>query len=149
MANLKRAGVSEPAANEGEALERRRRRRKFAIIALIFVLAFPAGFAVGFTEADDLLVMQDRWPPALAAGLSLAYLGLVIGGAIALNRQVDEVERMMKYKAVTAAAGAYAIVYPVWFLWWKGGFVAEPMHVALYVGFMIVFLAASLFYRFR
>ena len=148
MANPRRAGVSET-LSEGERLERGRRRRKYAIFALIFALAFPAGFAIGFTEADDLLVRDDRWPPALAAGLSLAYLGLVIGGAIALSRQVDEVERLAKYKAVTAAGGAFAIVYPIWFLWWKGGFVPEPMHVALYVGFMIVFLLASLFYRFR
>jgi hypothetical protein len=148
MAKVERAGVSEPAAS-GETLERKRRRRKLAILALVFVLAFPVGFAVGFTEADDLLVMDDRWPPALAMGLSLAYLFLVIGGAIALSRQVDEVERTIKYKAVGAAATAYVIVYPVWFFLWKGGFVPEPMHVALYAGFLIVFLLASLFYRFR
>jgi len=148
MAKPRRAGVSE-GLTDGESLERARRRRKFAIFAILILFGFPAGFAVGFTEADDLLVWDDRWPPALAAGLSLAYLGLVIGGAVALNRQVDEVERMMKYKAVTAAAGAYAIVYPTWFFWWKGGFVPEPMHAALYIGFMVVFLLASLFYRFR
>jgi len=148
MAKMGMAGVSEPATS-GEALERGRRRRKIAIMVLIFVLAFPAGFMVGFTEADDLLVMEDRWPPALALGLSFAYLGLVVGGAIALSRQVDEVERTIKLKAVSAAASAYVIVYPTWFLWWKGGFVAEPMHVALYVGFLAVFLLASLFYRFR
>ena len=148
MAKVGRAGVSEPAAS-GEALERKRRRRKLAIMAVVFVLAFPAGFMVGFTEADDLLVMNDRWPPALALGLSLGYLVLVIGGAIALSRQVDEVERAIKYKAVGAAATAYVIVYPVWFFWWKGGFVPEPMHLALYAGFLIVFLLASLFYRFR
>lgn len=148
MAKVGRAGVSEPAAS-GETLERGRRRRKLAILVLIFLLAFPAGFMVGFTEADDLLVMDDRWPPALALGLSLSYLALVIGGAIALSRQVDEVERTIKYKAVAFAASAYVIVYPVWFFWWKGGFVPEPMHVALYAGFLIVFLLASLFYRFR
>jgi zinc transporter ZupT len=148
MAKMGMAGVSEPAGS-GEALERSRRRRKYAILALIFLLAFPAGFVVGFTEADDLLIMEDRWPPALALGLSFAYLGLVLGGALALSRQVDEVERMTKYKAVTVAAGAYLTVYPVWFLWWKGGFASEPMHVALYAGFLIVFALASLFYRFR
>ena len=148
MVKLRRAGVSET-LSEGEALERARRRRKFAIFALIFALAFPAGFAVGFTEAEELLVPGDRWPPALALGLSLAYLGLVLGGAIALRRQVDEFERMAQYKAISTAAGAYALIYPVWFLWWKGGFVPEPMHAALYVGFMIVFMIASLFYRFR
>ena len=148
MAKVGRTGVSEPVAS-GEALERGRRRRKLAILVLIFLLAFPAGFMVGFTEADDLLVMNDRWPPALALGLSLSYLALVIGGAIALSRQVDEVERAIKYKAVAAAASAYVIVYPVWFFWWKGGFVPEPMHLALYAGFLIVFLLASLFYRFR
>ena len=148
MAKVGRIGVSEP-VESGEALERRRRRRKLAIFALVFVFAFPVGFAVGFTEADDLLVMNDRWPPALALGLSFAYLALVIGGAIALSRQVDEVERMIKYKAVSAAATFYVIVYPVWFFLWKGGFVAEPMHVALYIGFMVAFLLASIFYRFR
>lgn len=148
MAKVGMGGVSEP-AESGEAVERKRRRRKYAILALVFVLAFPVGFLVGFTEADELLVMEDRWPPALALGLSFAYLGLVIGGALALSRQVDEVERMIKYKAVTVAASAYVFVYPVWFFLWKGGFVPEPMHVALYVGFLTVFLLASLFYRFR
>jgi hypothetical protein len=148
MAKVAMAGGSEPALS-GEALERSRRRRKYAIFALIFALAFPAGFLVGFTEADELLIMADRWPAPLALGLSFAYLALVLGGAIALSRQVDEVERLAKYKAVTLAAGTYLIVYPVWFLWWKGGFVPEPMHVALYVGFLVVFALASLFYRFR
>ena len=84
---------------------------------------------VGFTEADDLLVMNDRWPPALALGLSLAYLALVIGGAIALSRQVDEVERATKYKAVSAAARRLCHrLSGLVLLWWKGGFVPEPMH---------------------
>jgi hypothetical protein len=148
MAQMRPSGVSESGLS-GEAIERGRRRRKLTILALIFLLAFPAGFLVGFTEAEELLISEDRWPPALALGLSFAYLGLVLGGALALSRQVDEVERMITYKAANVAAGAYAIIYPVWFLWWKGGFVAEPMHLALYAGFLIVFALASLFYRFR
>ena len=148
MARPVTIGVSEP-AGEGEALERARRRRKLAIFAILCLLAFPAGFAIGFTEADELLVMDDRWPPALAAGLAAAYLALVVGGAIALSRQVDEFDRMARYKSAAAAASAFAIVYPTWFLLWKGGFVPEPMHGLLYLGFMAIFVIASLFHRFR
>ena len=133
----------------GEALERSRRRRKLFLLGVLVGGGFAAGFLSGFTQADKLFDPAQKWPPALGLGLAIAYLVAAIGGGLLYSRHTDEVERLGQYKAVTLGAGAYIIVYPVWLLLWKSGFVPEPMHFVLYILFMAVFLAASVFYRVR
>ena len=137
------------AAASGERLERARRRRKYWIIGTIFVLGFVGGFTAGFTQADDLFDPAHTWPPALAIGLAVFFLVAVSGGGWLYSRQLDEFERTAKYKAVSAAASSYVIVYPVWLLLWKGGLVPEPMHVVIFLVFAAVMMIASLFYRVR
>lgn len=134
--------------SEGERLERARHRRKYVIVGGLAAIGFVAGFAAGYGDGAGLFA-GEGWPPAMAAGFAIAYLAAAIGGGIALSRQTDEVERLGQYKAVAAAAASYVLAYPVWFLLWKGGFLAEPMHLALFALFAVSMIAASLFYRFR
>ncbi|HTU12293.1 MAG TPA: hypothetical protein VMG08_15485 [Allosphingosinicella sp.] len=136
-------------AGSGETLERRRRLRKYWIIGALFVAGFIGGFTAGFTQADDLFDPAHRWPPALAIGLTAAYLFAVCFGGWLYSRHLDEFERTAKYKAVSAAASSYVIVYPVWLLLWKGGFVPEPMHFVIFLLFTAAMLIASFFYRVR
>ena len=50
----------------------------------------------------------------------------------------------------SALAGAgYMLAYPAWFLLWKGGVVAEPIHWVLFVGFWLLLAGGTIFYRFR
>ena len=148
MVKSVRAGASE-APSEGERIERARQRRKLAILIGVATVGGVGGGIVGAQQGDNLFDLAKPWPPALCLALAIAYLVAVIAGSIALSRQVDEVERETKRKAATIAAKAYGIGYPIWFLLWKGGFLPEPMHVALYGLFLAALLAASLFYRFR
>ena len=136
-------------AAPGEALERSRRRRKLWIIGTIVVAGFAGGFLSGFTQADRLFDATHKWPPALGIGLVIAYLVAAVGGGLLYARHVDEFERMSQYKAVAFGAGAYILVYPVWLLLWKSGFVPEPMHFVIYLLVLATVLAASLFYRVR
>ncbi|HYD38371.1 MAG TPA: hypothetical protein VEA60_12200, partial [Allosphingosinicella sp.] len=89
------------------------------------------------------------WSPTFAALLAGLYLVAVVGGGVLMNGVMDEIERQRGYKAVSFAGAALMVVYPTWFLLWKGGFVAEPVHWMLFVLFWLSLALASLWYRFR
>ena len=143
------ARMAELERGEGEALERARTRRKYALIGAACLIGFVPGVYIGYTENDQLLQAGDKWPPALALGLAIIYLLAVIGGALLLSRQTDELALHNQYRVVAVSASSYVLVYPPWYLLWKGGFVPEPMHLVLYVLFIVTGLAAMAWYRFR
>jgi hypothetical protein len=149
MMSDRKAGVSDR-PDDGERIERALRNRKAVIFGGVFVVGLVSGVLVGMREAENLLRgASEGWPPAMAIGLSLAYLAAVIGGGIALARQTDEVERLGQYKAAAVGAMAYMLAYPVWFALWMGNLAPEPMHAALFGLFWVTLLIAFLFYRFR
>ena len=150
MMAMGRRGVSEP-AGAGEQQERARRRRKSWITGITFGAGVVSGMLIGFQEGEKLFVGSDAdgWPPALAIGLVLVYVTVVLVGGFALSRQTDEFELQRQYKAVAAAALVYVMVYPVWFVLWMADLVVEPMHGALFILFWLSLAAAFLFYRFR
>ena len=150
MMAYRRAGVSE-GRTEGERLERARRNRKAVIFGGVFAVGLITGVLVGMREAENLFqgAGSAGWPPAMAIGLSIAYVASVFGGGLALARQTDEVERMAQYKAVAVGALVYMLVYPIWFALWMGNLAPEPMHAVLFGLFWLTLFAAFLFHRFR
>lgn len=135
---------------EGERRETEHRRRRWMIVGALGAVGFVPGLYVGFQHGAA--AAQDRavvWSPELAAGLALLYLVAILGGAFLLNKVMDEVERQRGHKAVSFAGAVLMLVYPVWFLLWKGGFVIEPIHWALFVLFWLSLALASLFHRVR
>ena len=147
MTRIMERGVAEPGS--GEALERAARRKRIFIITALAAMSFVPGFYLGYTENDELLLASDKWPPALALGLAGFYLGAVIAGAALMRRQTDEVALSHQYKATALAGSMFVIVYPLWYILWKGGFVIEPMHGVIYVLFLLTALGGMLYYRFR
>jgi hypothetical protein len=148
MANLRRAGVSEP-VSEGERLERARANRKLVLFGALFGAGLMTGFMAGYRDGAFPLGRGDPWPAAMALGILALYLVAVIGGGIVAARHQDEFELQNQYKAVAVGAFVYVIVYPAWFILWMGALAPEPMHVVIYALFILSALAASLFYRFR
>lgn len=135
---------------EGERRDAARRRTRWLIIAALVVVGVIPGFYLGYQ--DGAAMAQNRpaiWSPTLAAALAVLYLVAVIGGGLLLNRVTDEVERARGYKAASFAGLALMLVYPTWFLLWRGGFVPEPVHWMLFVLFWLNLALASLWYRFR
>ncbi len=133
----------------GEAAERLQQKRRRSVIAVLFVAGLCSGAYVGYTIASQDLDFSAPWSPLACLLIAAVYLLAMTWGSVALSKHMDEVERENSYKAASAAGAAYLIVYPVWFLLWKGGFVAEPIHWALFVMFWLVLAAASLYYRYR
>jgi MFS family permease len=148
MAQSLKPGASEP-PSDYERIERGRRRRKFAIIAAMGAVGGIGGGIVGARESDQLFDLAHPWPPMLCLALAASFLLAVAVGNLILRRQIDEVERMAKLRATHAGAMLFLVGYPVWFLLWKGGFVPEPQHVAMFAIVLVASVLASLFYRFR
>ena len=138
------------APGPGEARERARFRKRRFVIAGIFTAGLLSGFYIGHQEAEALFHGGDgAWSPTVALVLAAVYLLAVLGGALVLQGQMDEVERANGYKAAALAGAVYIIVYPLWFVLWKGGFVGEPIHWVLFVAFWLSLCLGQLWYRFR
>jgi hypothetical protein len=135
---------------EGERRDAERRRRKWLIVAALAAAGAVPGFYVGLQHGQAVAESREFVrSPTLSLVFAGLYLVAVIGGGLLLGRYIDEVERQRSYQAVSFAGLALMVVYPTWFLLWKGGFVPEPIHWMLFVLFWLSLAVASLFYRFR
>lgn len=135
---------------EGERREAARRRRRTIVIGALFVAGMGTGFYMGYT--DGAAYFEGRasvWSPTVAALLAAVYLIAIVGGSIALRGVMDEVERERSYKAGSLAGAVLMVVYPLWFLLWKGGFVVEPVHWVLFILFWLSLAGGMIWYKFR
>jgi len=89
---------------------------------------------------DRHLATRLRAP---AAAVTLLVLAI---GSILFFRRIDEFERQDNLFASAVATNVVLIGYPVWFMLWKGGWVAEPEHSLV---FAALFVAASVAYLYR
>lgn len=134
----------------GERREASDRRKRLIVLLVLGVLGLIAGFFIGQNEEHGLLLDGGgTWPPSLVLTLAVAYLVAIFGASRVLRNSVDELQRDTLHKAAASAGTVFMVVYPIWFLLWKGGFTEEPIHGVLYLLFVVTSLAASLFYRFR
>ena len=150
MAKGARAMRDSMSRGEGERHEAARRRTRWLIIAALFVAGIVPGFYLGYQDGAALAESRIAvWPPAAVAGLLALYLVAVVGGGYVLNKVADELDRQRGYKAVSFAGTVLMIVYPVWYVLWRGDFAPEPVHWMLFILFWASLALASLFYRFR
>lgn len=139
----------ETAPGEGERRELGRDRYTKIVKGVLFGVGLCCGAAVGYYIASNDFDLTAQWPPELAAGIAVLYLLAMLAGSVALSRSMDEVEKARQYKAVAFAGAVYLIVYPLWFVLWKGGFAIEPIHWALFAGFWLSLVGAAAYYRTR
>ena len=145
-----RAMRADAPRGEGERREAARRRKRWLIVAALALVGVVPGFYMGYQ--DGAAMAQSRpsvWSPTVAALLAGVYLVAVIGGGLLMSKVMDEVERQRGYKAVSFAGTVLMVIYPTWFLLWRGGFVPEPVHWMLFVLFWLSLALATLWYRFR
>jgi len=133
----------------GERRERSARRVRHGIKAALFVTGLAVGIYVGGALIGGDFDFAAPWPPAAALAIAAVYLVAMIAGGLLISRSLDELERSRTYRAAAAAGNVYLLVYPTWFALWKGGFVPEPVHWALFILFWLSLALATLWYRFR
>lgn len=118
----------------GERAERARRRRLGWIVGALFAAGLVTGFLMARTEGPEGL-LQAAMPTWLAVTLTGVYLSAVLIGSPLMLRHMDEHGRSEHLWFSAYGAGAFVIVYPAWFLLWKGRLVPEPHHLALFLTF--------------
>lgn len=138
-----------PVPGEGELAEGRMRRRAMTIKGTLFVIGLFAGGYVGYALAESDFDLGARWPTGISIALALVYVVSISAGSLLLHGKIDELERDRSYKAAAVAGSGYLLLYPVWFVLWKGGILVEPIHWLLFVGFWLLLLGAALYYRLR
>ncbi len=149
MTKAMRLTMTEQNLGEGERREQAQGRYRRNILSAVFVVGMLTGGYFGYELATNDFTLTERWPPVAAIVTIIFYLTAMLGGSLALARHMDELEKENNYKAAAFAGTVYILVYPVWFLLWKGGFVTEPIHWALFVLFWFAMAGAYLYYRFR
>ena len=135
--------------SNGEA-RARRRELEFKIIAFsLFAVGFPIGIYIGANMAKGGWTFVDQWPPAVALGILAVYLLALAVGTWRLQRVTDEVFKSQISKSGVAAAAVMLNGYPIWFLLWKAALVPEPIHWVMFLVFLLTYLGASIYYRYR
>ncbi len=76
--------------------------------------------------------------------------GAAAGQRHPLSRRGPEVSRRRQpVPLVASCAAGYFFGYPAWFCLWKGGFLPEPMHGALFGIFYACFILGFIYNRLR
>jgi hypothetical protein len=141
---------NEAARGEGERREAARQRRRWLVVGLLFACGMITGLYMGYTDGAAFASKRGAvWSPMVAAALAALYLAAILGGSLLMNGVMDEEEKARGYKSAAFAGSALIVVYPTWYLLWKGGFVGEPVHWVLFVLFWASLALASLWYKFR
>lgn len=142
-------GTIEMERGIGEQAERGRRMRKIAIFGTLFGFGLVVGFFVGIAGFEKMIGPEPILPPAVAIGFVVMTLGATAIGSLLLRDQMDEVEKLAKYKAGSVAGTVFLLGYMCWFFLWKGGLMPEPMHIVLFLLFLVSFFGALAAYRYR
>jgi protein-S-isoprenylcysteine O-methyltransferase Ste14 len=144
-----RARPLPPATGPGEIAEAGSRRQFWLFVAAMFGIGVAVGMTGAAFEIDPGGFLTGLLPPGIALAMAaVATLALAVGTVIFLRRS-DEVERGDNIWASAVAANALLIVYPAWFFLWKGGWVTEPSHVALFLIVYVTMMLAYLYRKFR
>jgi hypothetical protein len=141
--------MREGARGAGERAETLRRRKRYAVVAVLFTAGLVTGWYAGHSEQGSFFSGEANWDPTVSLVLTAMFLITIVGGSLVLHGSTDEVQRQAQFKATAIAGGAYMLLYPAWFMLWKGGHVAEPQHGILFVVFWLCLAGASIWYRFR
>lgn len=129
-------------APNGERREAVRSRRWTVYLACLVLAGFVIGFGYAMVE-DDATGAIPAWAAITAC---IAYVVSITLGFAYLKRASDELEVVNNLWAMAAAAFAYLIGYPCWYVLWRGGLVPEPGHEIIFGG---VYVALALTYIWR
>ncbi len=133
-----------------EVRARQRRRRFNMVVGTLFGIGLLSGLLVGFFEDEQAgLLSASSIPPWLAVISAAMFLVSTTFGSWKLMQVSDELARVIHTKTTVMAGNAMLIAYPTWFILWKGGIVAEPDALWLFLIGMAASVIAYAYYKLR
>jgi hypothetical protein len=121
---------------EGESLHEAQRRRYWRYLAIVGIGAAPMGFGMGWAAGrsdGDLNAFWDLAPDWLVIGLLGIAVATICYGTWRFYRSIDEVELQDNLWASSISYGAYALLFPGWWILSKTGMVGEPNDWLIFV----------------
>ena len=140
-----------PPRGEGERVAAVRSRNFWLMMGAMAALGFvsAAAYLSLTTPKDGGGVHFGPLPPNAALGLAILS-GVAMSAATRwFFAHADELERADNIWGAAIGANALAIVYPPWFLLWKGGWVPQPDPSAPFLLLVTVMMLAYAWRKFR
>ena len=130
----------------GERREAARMRQIWLLYAAIGIVVFMAMRLIQrpLYDADTTALS-----PAVALGVAATYLVVTVVGSLIYFRRIDELARYNNYWSNTVGTYTVVCAYPAWYLLWRGGFVGEPSHEAMFIILCLTVSAAYLWRKAR
>ena len=135
--------------DHGERAARKTERLRWGVKGALFTLGLGTGAYIGMSIARHGFDVGAPMSREIAIAFAVAYAVALTVGTLLLRNNLDEHEAFRTYRAAAVAGTGLLVVYPLWFLLWKGGLLVEPIHWLLFAGYVLSFLGAALYYRFR
>ena len=139
------ASVARPELSGAEEAERRKRRKWWTMLGVSGLAGFGTGLGFVLAEKGDGF-LSGRIPAPLAIGFAALYVVVILAGTVAMKRMTDELELHNNLYGVAMGGSAVLLVYPPWWLLWRGEVVPEPGHEIL---FLLLFASAMLAYLWK
>lgn len=133
----------------GEQREARRIRLQKIVIGLAMALGAATALTLAFASPEAPLTGDAAWPPLVALMIAVSTLVVLPVLMLVAMRTTDEMELAWQAWAMQAGGFALLCAYPAWYALWKGGFVPEPHHLVIYLGYFIVTMIAYAWRRTR
>jgi len=140
--------VMRPEPRDGLTAAKARSKR----LQLILIGLMGAGAVLGFFSAMfevDGGGFMEGIPAGWAIVASLILLLALGYGGWRYNLATDELDRRDNQWSCAVALNFYIAGYAIWYIWWRGGLVAEPQHQTMFVATMAVMLLAYLYKKLR
>ena len=126
---------------EGESLHAQHRKRFWRNLVIAGIGAAPIGFGVGWYAGHNEGDIDAFWsaaPDWLILSMLALAIATILYGSWRFYRSIDEVELQDNLWSSFAAYGAYAVLFPSWWVLAKAGITGEPNH------WLIFFLALGI-----
>ncbi|WP_448501827.1 hypothetical protein [Sphingomonas sp.] len=131
----------------GELANKRRQRRLWLVIAVLFATGFSVGFGTGYLEDDT--GQGASLPAAWAIFAALVFTVAVTFGSWHYYRASDELARRDNLHAAGIGLNVFLVAFPVWFVLAKAGLVGQPDAMILFVLTLLATLMAFGWQRLR
>jgi hypothetical protein len=135
-----------PERGAGETAERAERGRWLRLLGMSAVLGGITGLLMVLSTRSGGDMFAHALPLWVAILLSSGWLGLMAYRGYYYETKVDELERNANYYGYAVGGGLVFLIYPVWYMFWWAGTVAEPSHEVL-MGLMLVAAVAGYLWK--
>jgi hypothetical protein len=132
----------------GAEAEKKRRRGWWTLLAAALASGFAAGLGFSMAKHGGGF-LEGTIPRGVAIAIAVSYVATILIGTVLGRRLTDELERSNNQYGLAMGASAVLLVYPAWWILWRGRVVMEPQHGALFILLFAVAVAAYGWKKFR